>query len=47
MSPPTHDRYFDELAAIVAGNGPHADEIGALRERYDTKQLSTLTAGRT
>jgi quercetin dioxygenase-like cupin family protein len=45
MSPPTHDRYFDELAAIVAGDGPHAEEIGLLRERYDTKQLSTLTAG--
>ena len=47
MSPPTHDRYFDELAHILTGEGPHGDEIAALRERYDTKQLSTLTAGRT
>ena len=47
MSPPTHDRYFDELASIVAGDGPHGEEIAALRERYDTKQLSTLDAGRT
>ena len=47
MSPSTHDRYFDELAQILTGDGPHGDEIAALRERYDTKQLSTLTAGRT
>ena len=47
MSPPTHDRYFDELAAIVSAAGPpDAEAIGALRQRYDTKQLSTLAAGR-
>jgi mannose-6-phosphate isomerase-like protein (cupin superfamily) len=46
MSPPTHDRYFDELASIVDGDGPHGEEIAALRERYDTKQLSSLDAGR-
>lgn len=46
MSPPTHDRYFDELAAILAGAGPHGEQIGSLRERYDTTQLSTLAAGR-
>ena len=47
MAPPTHDRYFDELGAILAADGP-ADgaAIGALRERYDTRQLSTLTSGR-
>ncbi len=47
MSPPSHDRYFDELASILAGEGKHDEEIGALRDRYDTKQLSTLAAGRT
>jgi quercetin dioxygenase-like cupin family protein len=47
MSPPSHDRYFDELASVLAGDGPRGDEIAALRDRYDTKQLSTLTPGRT
>lgn len=43
MSPPTHDRYFDELAEILATDGPpNSDAIAALRERYDTRQLSSL-----
>ncbi len=48
MSPPGHDRYFDELAEILALDGPpdpHA--IAELRSRYDTEQISSLTAGRT
>ena len=45
MSPPGHDRYFDELAEILAGDGPpDADKIADLRRRYDTKQISTLLA---
>ena len=45
MSPPTHDRYFDELAEILAVDGPPDSEaIGALRKRYDTEQLSSLAA---
>jgi mannose-6-phosphate isomerase-like protein (cupin superfamily) len=48
MSPPTHDRYFDELADILAVDGPPDSEaIAALRKRYDTEQLSSLAAGRT
>ena len=48
MSPPGHDRYFDELAEILAAEGPPDGEaIAALRKRYDTEQLSMLVAGRT
>ena len=43
MSPPTHDRYFIELAAILERNGPPDSEaIAALRAKYDTQQLSSL-----
>jgi mannose-6-phosphate isomerase-like protein (cupin superfamily) len=46
-SPPGHDRYFDELAAILAVEGPPDSEaIAELRRRYDTEQISALTAGR-
>lgn len=45
-SPPTHDRYFVELADILAGSGPPDSEaIAALRAKYDTRQLSSLVAG--
>jgi mannose-6-phosphate isomerase-like protein (cupin superfamily) len=47
MSPPGHDRYFDELAEILAVEGPpDTDAIAALRQRYDTQQISSLTAAR-
>jgi mannose-6-phosphate isomerase-like protein (cupin superfamily) len=46
MSPPAHDRYFDELGAILAADGPpDSDAIGDVRSRYDTEQLSSLVAG--
>ena len=46
-SPPGHDRYFDELAAILAVDGPPDSEaIAELRRRYDTVQISSLTPGR-
>ncbi len=46
MSPPTHDRYFDELAEILAVDGPPDSEaIADLRRRYDTRQISSLAAG--
>jgi mannose-6-phosphate isomerase-like protein (cupin superfamily) len=46
MSPAGHDRYFDELAEILAADGPpDSDGIAALRKRYDTEQLSSLRAG--
>jgi mannose-6-phosphate isomerase-like protein (cupin superfamily) len=46
MSPASHDRYFDELAEILAAEGPpDSGAIAALRQRYDTRQLSSLSAG--
>jgi hypothetical protein len=46
LAPPSHDRYFDELAEILAADGPPDSEvIAALRKRYDTAQISSLTAG--
>ena len=45
-SPPGHDRYFDELAEILAADGPPDSEaIAELRRRYDTRQIESLTAG--
>ena len=44
VSPPGHEHYFEELAALAAGSGPpDAKAIGQLRVRYDTEQLSALT----
>ena len=46
LSPPGHDRYFDELAGILAVDGPPDPRaIGDLRSRYDTEQIETLVAG--
>jgi hypothetical protein len=43
MAPPTHDRYFDDLAEILAADGPpDSAAIAELRSRYDTEQLSSL-----
>ena len=43
LSPPTHDRYFVELAEILEHRGPPDSEaIAALRAKYDTQQLSSL-----
>ena len=40
-----HEHYFEELAAILAQPGaPDVQAIGALRQRYDTRQVSPLTA---
>ena len=48
MSPPTHDRYFDGLAEILAVDGPPDSEaIADLRRRYDTEQISSLTTAQT
>jgi uncharacterized RmlC-like cupin family protein len=42
-SPPGHERYFEELAEVLAGDGPpDAEAIGKVRARHDTEQLSTL-----
>jgi pimeloyl-ACP methyl ester carboxylesterase len=43
---PGHDRYFEELAAILAVEGPPDPQaIAELRRRYDTEQIDTLVAG--
>jgi hypothetical protein len=43
MSPPGHERYFEELAGILSvGGQPDSDAIAELRRRHDTKQLSAL-----
>ena len=44
MSPPGHERYFEELAALAAQGAPDPVAIGELRARYDTVLLSALTA---
>ena len=44
VSPPGHEHYFAELAAMVgSGSRPDAYAIANLRSRYDTDQLSALT----
>ncbi len=46
MSPAAFDRYFVELADVLARSGPpDSDAIAALRSKYDTQQLSSLEAG--
>lgn len=43
VSPPGHERYFEDIADIVArGDGKDAAKIAELRARYDTDQLSPL-----
>ena len=44
-TPPGHERYFAELAEILTGDGaPDPAAIAALRARYDTTQVSPLSA---
>lgn len=44
-TPPGHEHYFAELAEILARPGaPDPDEIAALRARFDTIQVSPLSA---
>lgn len=44
VSPPGHERYFEELAKLAARGGPpDAKAISELRARFDTDQLSALT----
>jgi quercetin dioxygenase-like cupin family protein len=45
VSPPGHERYFEELAKIAAAGTLHdTHAVGNLRRRYDTDQLSALQA---
>jgi quercetin dioxygenase-like cupin family protein len=46
VSPPGHERYFEELAGLTAGGRPDPEVLAALRQRFDTIQLSTLTVER-
>ena len=46
VSPPGHERYFEELAAMTSAGVPDVQTVGELRARYDTNQLSGLTASR-
>jgi quercetin dioxygenase-like cupin family protein len=43
VSPPGHEHYFEELAQLAASGVPDPKALAALRDRYDTDQLSTLT----
>jgi hypothetical protein len=43
VSPPGHERYFEELAELAARGAPDPKALANLRDRYDTTQLSTLT----
>jgi quercetin dioxygenase-like cupin family protein len=42
-SPAGHERYFEELAVVLAADGPpDAGAIAQVRARHDTEQISTL-----
>jgi mannose-6-phosphate isomerase-like protein (cupin superfamily) len=44
-SPHGHERYFEELAEILAKDGPpDTAAIAELRRRYDTEEISPLVA---
>ncbi|TPK29761.1 cupin domain-containing protein [Mesorhizobium sp. B2-5-3] len=44
VSPPGHEHYFEELARLAAKGSPDPKALAELRNRYDTDQISTLTA---
>ena len=45
-APPGHERYFEEFSELLAKGGPLDPEaLAALRRKYDTVQMSTLTSG--
>lgn len=44
VSPPGHERYFEELAKLTASGVLDPKVISELRGRFDTDQLSALTA---
>ena len=43
VSPPGLERYFEELAALAADGTPDPALLSALRARYDTDQITSLT----
>ena len=47
VSPPGHEHYFEELARLTAGGArPDPSTVAALRQRFDTDQLSSLATSR-
>jgi quercetin dioxygenase-like cupin family protein len=46
ISPPGHERYFQGLAGLTAHGRPQPEALAALRRRFDTEQISTLTVAR-
>jgi hypothetical protein len=42
-----HERYFEELAALLAqsGNRPSEAAMADLRRRYDTEQITAIHPG--
>jgi uncharacterized RmlC-like cupin family protein len=42
VSPPGHEKYFDELVVLVSAGPPDVQAIADLRNRYDTTQISEL-----
>ncbi|ACA17225.1 Cupin 2 conserved barrel domain protein [Methylobacterium sp. 4-46] len=43
VSPPGHEAYFEELAGLAGSGPPDPRTLAALRRRFDTDQLSSLT----
>jgi len=43
-APPGHEGYFDELAALAKNGPPDPQALAALRAKYDTVQISTLSS---
>jgi quercetin dioxygenase-like cupin family protein len=43
VSPPGHERYFEELAALAVQGTPDPRTLAELRARYDTDQMTSLT----
>jgi quercetin dioxygenase-like cupin family protein len=45
-TPPGFERYFEEVAALLAKEGPpNPEAIAALRRQHDTIELATRTSG--
>lgn len=43
-APAGHEGYFDELATLAKGGRPDPEALARLRAKYDTIQISSLTA---
>jgi quercetin dioxygenase-like cupin family protein len=45
ISPPGHERFFEELEKLVTRGAPDLNAVAELRRRFDTEQLSSPKAG--